>query len=1050
MNIKAILQECHEWKNRKTVMHRSFFPREPRKQRADVVSVTYATGMKNGKRILKTAPVSDFQNAGLSILPIGQHGFASEVWVDEKNEKTQGQGWYTRYGYKDWKRELWRKSYGLQVFTGTPSNHLTTLDFEYEFIRDHREPAEALITALCSLTETPLLTISKGGGLRLCFLTPGYVHSKATDTKEWIVQWDPETNHKTIYLEIFGDKGLDRWDARYQIVLGCLFDIPTVPAKAILDIISPIREQLHKPKPKPKPTPKAPAPKAKPRTEKESHPIGSLPSGIRWDASGKSQYFTSQHCKVTKHRSNRETVQFQKIRDGIRGHCFNCGESWYEITPTDTRTRPVKLEKRITDPVFEFLDRTREVIRKAYQSETRVNVIRSDTGTNKTSLAKAYLIDSNDTMLLTTPTTELATEITERFGTEQHGLQAVDVFQYRGLVDGYNKIDAESQQERLHAFNNGTLMCIYGIEADAYRRKGGNMYIVFCPTCAFKADCNERRYLSQREEAKHARVVVIPVAQAITSRRFNSFTKNYLKSYFNDTARVALIDDVNLFDLYSTETVSKKQLHALIDMWTDDTVIGQFAIDLLHALEVTRDLAGLRDVIEFVKERGKVEELREQLQSIRLDGKVTSLDKAVLDGKFNRDHPESMPSVDKEETLFDKMYAFFKHYTRNESMPIAYENDILTFYVPPLINPAIEKLFLASATVSPEAVRQVFGNDIAIYDAPPTAWDPDAKLFQLRTLKAPRRTAYEFEVSEKKEKDGTLGKTYKPIGLSKIGKELWQLAEAGIRSCPQKKHAVITYKKALEWLEYEIAELDIVTSHYGAVSGLDTKFDDCTVFWILFSPDIPPDVLKLKARILYGNDDTPLDFTRNEQSEFTDARVQTVYELCVLSELVQAIGRARLVSKANRVIVLCSHYLKHITDRAILFDTTDWQNAKEMLENLESVVSKREQAEAEAKGNVEKTMQLKGVQERQAYNLTKADRENEHEIKTERILELHLAGKSQRAIEKQLKSEGYKKCSRKAISQVIKDNNVDAVQNCNPHELRTPCELQFCTTPAGC
>lgn len=725
--------------------------------------------------------------------------------------------------------------------------------------------------------------------------------------------------------------------------------------------------------------------------------------------------------------SQRGGIRYQKGEVESRWSGLNLEVSWGAVVnlaktkgyvlPKRNRRPTAKLHKSVTDTVFDTLRKSRDIIAKAWQSAAKVIAIRGDTGVGKTHETKAYLIDAPDeTLLMSTPTTELASEVTSRFESNTDSLPSIDTFQHSGLLHGYSQLDPEQTREQ--AFYNGSILCIYGYEADAYRRKGGNMYKVFCPQCPVYTDCQQRGYLSQHEQAKQARAVILPFAQSFTSPMFSEFTKDYLTSYHNKNTRTALIDDVNIFDLFIEVTVSKARLQAIAKMW-EDKLAGNFASDLLHYLEIKQDLSGLRDVINYTIGRGEAEQLRYELQNVRIDETVMSLDQAVQDGIWQREDTENMPQVDGEWTLFDQLYDCLKHYQRDADMPVTYENDMLSFHVPPRVHAKIEKLVLMSATLQPPPVKKVFGEETEIFDAPPTEWDKDAKVFQLRTHNAPRRTVYAFE----KEDD----ENWKATGLSETGKRLWQIAENGIRSHPEKRHALITYKQVVtNWLKYDIDELDLVTSHYGGLTGLDEKFEDCDTFWILFAPNIPPDALKMKARILYGDTDTPLCFDRDASGNFVDPRVQQVFEMCVLAELTQAVGRARLVSKGNTVILLCAHELKHITERAILFDEIDWKDAGENIDQLEEVVDTRENAEidAEATGDVKKTMDVKGIQKSQAYELTKTARDQQRKERDDHIIELHREGHSQREIEGILKNKGYKKASRKAISKVVQNSSL--------------------------
>ena len=96
--------------------------------------------------------------------------------------------------------------------------------------------------------KTPLTPpLSKSGGLRYSCKTPGYIHPRATENREYIGKWNQQTGEReALYLEIFGDKGLSRWDARYEIITGNLFDLPVIEdIDALFDIIDTLKSKIH-------------------------------------------------------------------------------------------------------------------------------------------------------------------------------------------------------------------------------------------------------------------------------------------------------------------------------------------------------------------------------------------------------------------------------------------------------------------------------------------------------------------------------------------------------------------------------------------------------------------------------------------------------------------------------------------------------------------------------------------------------------------------------------------------------------------------------------
>ena len=156
---------------------------------------------------------------------------------------------------------------------------------------------------------TPCILATKSGGLRLDAYTE-YAGKKMSFKDEG-----------GMLLEILADKCLARIDSRYGMIEGSVLEMPTLPKKALQDIYHIIAEIAT-----------IEASDDKPRKVVEKSQIGDL--DIEWGSDGRSQYFPTQYCQETSHKSNRNEVRFTKRADGsVDGKCFNCGETWWEIEP---------------------------------------------------------------------------------------------------------------------------------------------------------------------------------------------------------------------------------------------------------------------------------------------------------------------------------------------------------------------------------------------------------------------------------------------------------------------------------------------------------------------------------------------------------------------------------------------------------------------------------------------------------------------------------------------------------------------------------------------
>ena len=168
---------------------------------------------------------------------------------------------------EDWGFRRWQTSWGIQVYTGIPSEragaHWHDLNFTYQALCDAPDAVLACIEALLNSVANPLLTLTKSGGLRLSLRIPNYLHSDSEAEKLYIYKQTPtlgNPHQRDVYLEIRGEKGYSRWDARYEILLGNLLEPPVIVKEALFAPINALRAQLHQPAPEAvKQTPTIPA-----------------------------------------------------------------------------------------------------------------------------------------------------------------------------------------------------------------------------------------------------------------------------------------------------------------------------------------------------------------------------------------------------------------------------------------------------------------------------------------------------------------------------------------------------------------------------------------------------------------------------------------------------------------------------------------------------------------------------------------------------------------------------------------------------------------------
>ena len=267
--------------------------------------------LKCGTRLSCT----DLETAGLSYVPCGKVNGEDQplfpfahLWGDRQQVTLD------TYGRRANAWSLSRMN-GVQLMTGTPSFrtdtsspdgylYLTDVDIERRLIDTYPGIVDRIVDVFrYACDRTPCIIATKSDGRRLSAFVP-YLDSKQ----------EFKDAENAMLLEIFSVKGLSRLDDRYAVLDGSILDLPVIPKSALQEIHRIISEvAIEKNTNLENPTSLNPV-----------RLINSLLNGARTA----SLSISACHCQATSHKnSERLTVQFQRYRGGVQGHCFNCGES---------------------------------------------------------------------------------------------------------------------------------------------------------------------------------------------------------------------------------------------------------------------------------------------------------------------------------------------------------------------------------------------------------------------------------------------------------------------------------------------------------------------------------------------------------------------------------------------------------------------------------------------------------------------------------------------------------------------------------------------------
>ena len=193
----------------------------------------------------------DLERANISFMPIGH---APEA--DHPPKDFGGERFLKRQGTRDWIPRRWFASWGIEIYTGTPSGHDDAqwhdLDFKYNAISAAPDAVLACIEMLVNAVPNPLLTLTNSGGLRFSCRVLDYLHPNTEPAKAYIHKHIPTLDnpyHRDVYLEILGESGHSPWDTRYEILLGNLLDPPIISKEILFAPIDVLRDALHEPAP---------------------------------------------------------------------------------------------------------------------------------------------------------------------------------------------------------------------------------------------------------------------------------------------------------------------------------------------------------------------------------------------------------------------------------------------------------------------------------------------------------------------------------------------------------------------------------------------------------------------------------------------------------------------------------------------------------------------------------------------------------------------------------------------------------------------------------
>ena len=560
----------------------------------------------------------ELEESDISFMPIGH-----APWNDNGPTDFGGERFLKRQGIEDWLIRHWHKSWGIQVYTGIPSEsdgaRWHDIDFTYEALCAAPDAILACIETLTNAVVNPLLTLSKSGGIRFSCRIPDYLYPKTEASKQYIYKHTTtgeHSYHQDVYLEIAGEEGYNRWDARYEILLGNLLDPPVIAKEVLFAIIDALRAELHDPvllgEEKPKSIPKSVpiVPLSLGSYNLDLAKLAFMKRGFSYvQENNGSHYWLPAGSK-----DNNTQVSIWE-RDGtvwVRASTPHIGLPMEPTLITDVwddtgilpplpatglpvsetvfavregklsplaikRPSPVLHKPEHTEKVYEPLEKTAVQIQRAFDGTARIAGLIAEKGAGKSYAVESYLLNGGVISLSGGYWTIEETE--ERL----HKRNVSSVARWRSRRHRWEQVkDIPVEQRMANPFQHGNI-CEDPERCDALEKKGEDPSESICPKCSVHTECQQRGYLSQPATLQRADAQILGTSDLFFNPRHAVTVAEILKQA-DETEGLCIIDEIEAHDLFLECQVSKDVLEEWGVNW-QGSALGNFAKALLSVLE---------------------------------------------------------------------------------------------------------------------------------------------------------------------------------------------------------------------------------------------------------------------------------------------------------------------------------------------------------------------------------------------------------------------------------------------------------------------------------
>ena len=607
------------------------------------------------------------EQAGISFMPIGrapEKVYGLRSFGDDLFLKPQRM--------TDWKMERWNASWGIQIFTGIPSERdgaqWHDLDFKYEAICAAPDAVIACIEALVNAVVNPLLTMSKSGGLRFSCRIPNYLHSNEEEAKLYIYKdtsTEENPHQRDVYLEILGENGYSYWDARHEILLGNLLDPPIITAETLFAHINTLRAVLHEPA-----LPRNQPPKLTRQVITFAPPsLGSHNLDLAKEAFVKRGFYyvrqddgfhywnraSGEHVSLWEHDGTVWIWAFTPDA-GIPTEATPITDVWDDtgilsstpgralpisdktlavregkISPLGIkRPAPILREQEQITKVYETLERNVNQIRNVFDSDTHILGLIAETGAGKNYEVESYVLKGG-TICLNVRNVRLAEEAIQRF--QKRNLPPFA--HWKSRMYRWEQVKEIPVEVRMaNPFQHGNV-CEDPERCNALEQKGGNPRVSICPQCPAYTMCQQHGYLSQSATLKQVKAQILHIPQLFLNPDYAGLLEEILEQV-DGTDRICIMDEVQAHKLFIRCNISKDVLGMWSEKW-QGSALGNFARALLNALSTgewtdSSIVKRIRATVNLFRQQE--EKLIEQMCQVNVQGKV--VERGITDDKTGK------------------------------------------------------------------------------------------------------------------------------------------------------------------------------------------------------------------------------------------------------------------------------------------------------------------------------------------------------------------------------------------------------------------------------